>query len=576
MMSSIAWHPWSEDAFNLATSHDMPALLAIVSPWIESSVAMETTTYSDPAVAAAIAASVVPIRVDATLRPDIRARYETGGIPGTAFLTPQGHLLTAAGYLTSEGMIEAIGRVSAYYRDNRDAVLTEVAERDRQATLATEPQGLVTSGTVTKVEKLVRSALDTVNGGFAGAPKRTHPEVVSFLLARYFRSGDDELSVLLLGLLKELCASPINDLVDGGFFHAAAREDYGEIDHAKLATDNAQMMRVLIRAARATGDAGLEAMASLLLEWAERVLLPNFVAAQLPDATYYGLTPAEREATPSPPATEVVIVEAAASLATAFLDAAVGLGEGEAGKTALAQAEALWKNGFDAEHGMAHTIEENLADRQFGLLGDQLAMLELLIRAFELGGHPLHQRRAIALAGLVETLFGDPGGGFYDRIPEERPIGHMRFRKKSLLQNGFAAQLFQRIAALTHNDHFREVAGAALRRFTEGIESHGVMSASIAEGCDTHIRGLIEVMVVGERADRATARLRLGALETFSPLLVVNLVDPVADPQILKIRDVEYDSVPIAFIYHGGERSGPYSDREKLGSAVVELGRTTR
>lgn len=576
-MATLRWRNWDNESFELAQQRDVPVLVALMSPFSESCRKMEGTTYMDDGVVSAIETSVVPIRVDVLRRPDISFRYNVGGLPGTAFLTPTGMLLTSATFLDSVGMLDAVTKVADYYSRHRHEILNDAAERERQGAAATEPQGLITSGTVTRVERALAPLHDEVNGGFQSLPKRLHPEAIQFLILRYFRTSDPAPLELATQILKEVCSSPLCDLVEGGFFHEASGENWSGIDYAKLALDNADALRALIMAARVTSDPGFDAMANLILEWALETLSGSgdiFFVAQAPDSGYYQLTPEEREERPSLPAVPVVVVESAAALATACLDAAIGLGAKEAGTKALAVAEHLWKEAFDAEQGMARTVEPMLADRTFGFFGDQVRMLELLLRAFELGGHPIHQRRAIALAGLMETLFGDPNGGFYDCIPQDTPVGELKFRKKSLLQNGLAAQLFQRVGALTHNDHFREVAAAALRRFSEGLESHGELSGSIAFGCDVHMRGLAEVMVVGERASRDTAKLRLGALETFSPVCVVNLVDPAADPQTLKIRDVEYAGNPVAYVYHGGEKIGPIETREELGESVIKLART--
>lgn len=577
-MATLRWRNWEKEAFDLALRRDVPVLLALTSPCSEDCRKMEGTTYMDDGVVSAIEASMVPIRVDVMRRPDIKFRYNVGGLPGTAFLTPTGMLLTSATYLDATGMLEAVTKVADYYSRHRPEILADAAERERQSAAATEAQGLITSGTVTRVERTLTALHDEVNGGFASLPKKLHPDAVQFLILRHFRTNDPAPLDLATKILKEVCSSPLFDLEDGGMFHAASGADWSGIDRAKYALDNADALRALIMAARVTSDPGIETMAKLVLEWSFETLLSAddlFYVAQAPDSGYYELTREEREHRSALPAVPIVIVESAAAMATAFLDAAIGLGVKDAGTKALAVAKRLWKEAFDAELGMARTVEPMLADRIFGFLGDQVRMLELLLRAFELGGDPIYQRRAIALAGIMETLFGDPNGGFFDSVPHGEAIGELKFRKKSLLQNGLAAQLFQRVGALTHNDHFREVAAAALRRFTDGLEQHGELAGSIALGCDIHMRGLTEVMVVGERASRDTAKLRLGALETFSPACVVNLVDPASDPQTLKIRGIEYPGSPVAFIYHGGERVGPIAEREELGKSVIKLGRAS-
>ena len=59
---------------------------------------MDETTYSDPAVIQLINENYVPVRIDRDLRPDIDARYNMGGWPTAAFLTPERDLLSGCTY----------------------------------------------------------------------------------------------------------------------------------------------------------------------------------------------------------------------------------------------------------------------------------------------------------------------------------------------------------------------------------------------------------------------------------------------------------------------------------------------
>ena len=112
----INWRPWSQDTFDEARSTGRPILLSISAVWCHWCHVMDETTYSNTGVIDLINSEYVPIRVDNDVRPDINQRYNMGGWPTTAFLTPSGDILTGATYLPPEEMRGALGRVASFYR----------------------------------------------------------------------------------------------------------------------------------------------------------------------------------------------------------------------------------------------------------------------------------------------------------------------------------------------------------------------------------------------------------------------------------------------------------------------------
>lgn len=581
-MPAVLWRPWSRESFEEAQRRDIPILLSVVLPWSDACRVMDETTFADNRVVSVAEDAFVPVQVDAAARPDIASRYAAAGVPAVAFLTPEGHLITSGGYMDPDSMVDGLAKVASYFESNRDLITEQVAQREATLTQSAEPQGLVTSGVVRKLEAAAKAACDTANGGFGTAPRSLHADLFRFLHLRYARTGDAALLDMFLTALAGICSAPVYDHLEGGFFHGALGADWSGLQYEKLCAENAEMIGVCLGAAKVSKNTEFERLGRQTLEWTRAYLEDTedggFWVAQLPDEKYYTSGAEDRSRLGSPAVVKVIYVEPAASMARAYFDAAIGLGMTDAGKAAVVTLERLWEEGFDAEHGMAHLVGVDPEPSAFGFLGDQAAMIELLIRAFELTGAGKHLHRAIALAGIVEGQFGDPEGGFYDRTAEapgaEPLFGHLRFPRKSPAQNGYAAQAFLKLGTLTHNDHFRQVAAAALRRFTEEIEVHGIDAAAVGIAADFHIRGMAEVMVVGPRNSRDTALLRLGALETFAPAALVNLLDPETDAQTVKVRGLEYPGSPVAYVYYGGERTGPYSAREELGRAVIDTCRS--
>jgi len=124
----IAWNEWSAQAFERAQREDKPVLLGISAVWCHWCHVMDETSYSDPAVIQVINDRFVPIRVDNDQRPDINARYNMGGWPTTAFLTPNGEVMAGMTYVPPDQMRDVLNQVSTYYRDNKQDIEHKLAQ----------------------------------------------------------------------------------------------------------------------------------------------------------------------------------------------------------------------------------------------------------------------------------------------------------------------------------------------------------------------------------------------------------------------------------------------------------------
>jgi len=134
--NEIAWRAWGDEAFREAAGSDKPILLAISAVWCHWCHVMDETSYSDPAVIAGINERYIPIRVDNDERPDVNRRYNLGGWPTTAFLTPDGEILNGATYIPPEAMRTYVAEIADVWRNKRTNLeprLRELKEREAHA-----------------------------------------------------------------------------------------------------------------------------------------------------------------------------------------------------------------------------------------------------------------------------------------------------------------------------------------------------------------------------------------------------------------------------------------------------------
>ena len=105
---------------------------------------MVRTTYSDPIVCRLIERRFMPVWVDADRRPDISERYNLGGWPTTAFLTPTGRLLGGETYVEAGRMAGLLTQVADAFASRRAELLTQLqpARPDTEAVPAVAAQRL--------------------------------------------------------------------------------------------------------------------------------------------------------------------------------------------------------------------------------------------------------------------------------------------------------------------------------------------------------------------------------------------------------------------------------------------------
>jgi uncharacterized protein YyaL (SSP411 family) len=149
----VAWMPWGDAVFALARRLDRPILLDVGAAWCTYCHVMDAESYENPAIAALINRSFVPVKVDRDERPDVDRRYQAAvsaafgvsGWPLTAVLTPAGELIFGGTYFPPTdrdgrpGLATVLTVVADSYREERDAVLGRAAAITAKVAQAQRP-----------------------------------------------------------------------------------------------------------------------------------------------------------------------------------------------------------------------------------------------------------------------------------------------------------------------------------------------------------------------------------------------------------------------------------------------------
>jgi uncharacterized protein len=448
----IDWRPWSSDAFARASNEHKPVLLSITVPWCRACCEMDRTTYASRDVVRIVQDRFVAVRVDADRRPDINDRYNLGGWPTTAFLTPDGELLGGGTFVASDRM----ARVLAQVADAMTTRATEIAG----ARVARQAEGAATTNHTelpdTSLIEVVFATFDEQEGGFDVEPKFPLSVPLQLALALYRENRDSRWRSIVERTLDAMDDGAIHDVEEGGFYRYARARDWHDPEPEKLLETNALLLRVY-------ADAGVQFRCERYLAAASHLV--SFIKTRL---TSNGGGYRGSEADP------IVFTDSSAAASAALLAAGAALGDTSLGQDALESLERVLLASYRPGFGVAHYVDGE--PRVRGLLADQVSVMHALLDAQEAAGGEPYGMMAEELAHYMLRVLG-AGGGFLDRQHEPDDMGLLRLRRTPFVGNCEAARGLARLARLTENPEFRARAEAVLQSVSPDAVRQGPLAA---------------------------------------------------------------------------------------------------
>jgi uncharacterized protein YyaL (SSP411 family) len=574
----IHWRRWGPDAFQAAAREDKPILLAISAVWCHWCHVMDETSYSDEQVISLINDRYVPVRVDNDQRPDINARYNMGGWPSTAFLTPDGEVLTGLTYVPPDQMREVLDEVSTHFRANREAIEARVRDirARREQALASAGAAELSADIVEQVLAATGDAYDPVYGGFGGAPKFPHTDVLDLLLHVGQRRDDRDLLHMARKTLERMSGGGIFDGEWGGFFRYATNRDWSVPHFEKMLEDNSNLLRSLLRLYRVSGDRTHADIARRVIEYMDRWLSDPetgaFYGSQDADEEFYSRSAAERETVQAPYVDRTVYTSWNAVAASAYLEASWTLERPDLADRARRALDFLWRE-CRAPEGGVYRFHDG-SPHQPGLLGDQVFTARALLDAYEVSGEAAYLEQAEELAALLIGRFVDGnGGGFYDTWEDHEALGRLDIRQKPLAENAVAAEVFLRLAQLTRGPGYEQTARRTLEAFAGDQEVMGHFAAAYARAVDLFLHPPLEVRIVGDPAQPARAALHAAALALPVAARTVDVLHPSRDAARLEALALPAAPSPAAYVCYGTLCSAPVQEAADLLAVVREMGR---
>jgi uncharacterized protein YyaL (SSP411 family) len=450
-------------------------LLSIVTRWSAACGAMDAHVFGDPAVAAAVEAHAVPVRVDADQRPDIADRYGLGGWPTTVWLTPDGEMLSGGTYVDADTLLRALRDVATRFTRDRTALVQQVAaaRAARQASSSSEHE----PDSLEAIRERILNAFDSEFGGFGRGAKFPLAAPIRFALHAGVASSDEALTAVAAVTLDSIASSTMSDQRSGAFARACATRDWSDADHARLLDVQAEMIVTYLDAARLLHDDRYRTRAIAALHYVDASLRDGQSGAFLHSATDSEAAASESDSDSAPP---LIISESNARMMRALVHASHTLDDTRWILMAVDVAERLLPIIYVRASGIAHYLRDN-RPHIFGLLADNILMAAALLDLGEAVGQHVYIELAEELTRSCLRRFWDTAhGGFVDRLRTTAgagDVGLLGEPLKPFTTNVEAARLLLRLAARTHDATLDARARETLRHVSVTSPAHGILSS---------------------------------------------------------------------------------------------------
>ena len=558
--SQITWREWNEDTFADAQAQDKPILLDIGAVWchwchvMDTGIAgdpVHTGTYSNPDVQQRIAENFIPVKVDNDRRPDINARYNMGGWPTTAFLTPQGDILYGETYVPPPRMVGLLDYIADVYHNHKDQVQEQTAQMraQRAEVEAPPPASDLDPQTVANVVKSLKRAFDFAYGGFGTQPKFPHPAAMQLALEQYAKTNDAELRTLIEKTLHGMADGGMYDHFAGGFFRYSTTRDWSIPHFEKMLEDNAKLTSVYALASQVLNDSyyldKVKSAHGWLLNDMYDAETGTFAGSQDADGEerYYGQPLPVRATMPTPFIDRTIYTGWNALMVSSLVDRYKITGEKDILLTAQKTFGFICGLPADMPHDasvlLPHCYVGGEAQEVSGLLADQTATLAAALDLYEATDNGVYLDNAQRLAREILKLASEDGG-FIDFLSAPEAIGELARPKKEIGDNADAALVLLRLTALTEGNplapssggtgagfSYRRAAERALQAFSGEYGGYSYFASSYARAVAA-LEAALHIVIVGDTDDARTLALQRAAWQIAVPGKATETLDAEA------------------------------------------------
>ena len=253
----VHWQTWSKNPLEFAKQNKKPILLSIGYASCHWCHVMAHESFEDKDTAKVMNELFVNIKVDREERPDLDFIFQSsfqlfnqtgGGWPLTMFLDENGVPFMGGTYFPKEpkqglpSFKEVLLKVSEAYKDQRQNIINQKNLIIKNLELK---KNSVLNQDLEPILEIALKRLDTIKGGYKGAPKFPTFNLYETFFYFYNKSKDKKYLEPIDLIIKQLCSKGIYDHVEGGIARYTIDEDWIIPHFEKMLYDNAQFVLIL-------------------------------------------------------------------------------------------------------------------------------------------------------------------------------------------------------------------------------------------------------------------------------------------------------------------------------------------
>ena len=262
----VNWQTWCKDSLEFAKQNKKPILLSIGYASCHWCHVMAHESFEDNQTAKIMNQLFINIKVDREERPDLDFIFQSsfqlfnqtgGGWPLTMFLDENGVPFMGGTYFPKEpkhglpSFREVLQKVSEAYKEQRENI---IKQKDLIIKNLDLKKNSVLNQDLEPIIEMSLGYLDTLNGGYKGAPKFPTFNLYETILYFYNKTKDTKYLKPVELIIKQLCSKGIYDHVEGGIARYTVDENWVIPHFEKMLYDNTQFILLLSKYCKINSD----------------------------------------------------------------------------------------------------------------------------------------------------------------------------------------------------------------------------------------------------------------------------------------------------------------------------------
>jgi uncharacterized protein YyaL (SSP411 family) len=257
----VNWKAWNPETLALAKKENKLIIISVGYSACHWCHVMEEESFENDSIAKIMNANFISIKVDREERPDVDKVYMnavqlmtgSGGWPLNCIALPDGRPIFGGTYFTKEQWSKILINISKLYKENPEKAikfaenLTKGIQESQLITLNKEVPNFSNKDIMASVDTW-KTQVDSIYGGFVGAPKFAMPNSLDYLLRYGYQFNDIATENYVNNTLTKIAYGGIYDQIGGGFSRYAVDEKWHIPHFEKMLYDNAQLVSLYAKA----------------------------------------------------------------------------------------------------------------------------------------------------------------------------------------------------------------------------------------------------------------------------------------------------------------------------------------